>query len=361
MMQANHFHRAAALLLGALLPLMAAGCGGRGEPDAAASSAPPPAETPAPALTEAPAPAVTEAPADTQGAGETAAPTDADRALFDQLVQANSFPEILKRHSSKQVEVTYYDGNDEEIHRFTHYVDADQFAEETSAGTGHIVMDTLYLWSLTNENGPFLMEVFLDREEAYQELLAGRQEDSSLSIESVEALTEVTELNGCWYMTTEVTDADWVRARIASDGASSGFEPVYTYADGMSISYTYTFDKETQDLLEIWTYLREADGTQHSYDLDRTTYDLDYDVAESAFAPYFEATEFCTFHLVFAPGTPEESSMSYMIPKERVYWALEYQGEEYLGDVYTDPECTQVYVGGERPDEITLYVPARSN
>lgn len=288
-----------------------------------------------------------------------ATPTDADRALFAELVEANSFSEMMKRHSSKQAEVVYYNEDDEEIHRFTDYVDAKQFAEENSNEHGHIVMDTLHLWSLTDEDGPYLLEVFFDQEEEYSELLASRQEESSLSIEPEETLTEVIELNGCWYMTTEVSDADWVRARLESDAGTSGMEPIYAYADGMRFAYSYTFDAETKDLLEIWTYLREADGTEHSYALDRITYDLEHDLAGSMFAPYYEATEFSTLHLVFAPGTPEESSMTYMIPKSGVYWTVEYQGEEYVGDVYTDPDCTQVYEGGSRPDEITLYIPVQ--
>ena len=160
-------------------------------------------------------------------------------------------------------------------------------------------------------------------------------------------------------MTTEVSDADWVRARIESDAETSDIEPAYPYADGMRMVYSYTFDAETKDLLEIRATLRDADGTEHSYGLDRFAYDLEFDLANSLFAPYFEATEFTAFYLVFAPGTPEESKMTYIIPKE-VYWALDYQGEEYQGDVYTDPDCTQVYEGGTRPDEITIYIPPKN-
>ena len=39
------------------------------------------------------------------------------------------------------------------------------------------------------------------------------------------------------------------------------------------------------------------------------------------------------------------------------FWVLEYKGEVYQGDFYTDPECTQVYEI-ER-DEQTLYIPAQ--
>ena len=267
---------------------------------------------------------------------------------------------MLKRHSSKQLEAAYYDEDEEEIHSFAYYVNAEQFSDEASNGHGSIVMDLFYLRALTDEEGPYLLEVFFDRAEAYQEELTDAQGYTSLSIEPEETLTEATQLNGCWYMTTEVTDADWVRARIESDAATSDFEPVYTYADGMSYAYSYVFDAETKDLLEIWVTLREADGTEHSYGLDRVTYDLDYDVADSMFAPYFEATEFSTIHLVFAPGTPEETTMTYLLPKEGVYWMVEYQGENRSNDVYTDPDCTQHYEGGARPDEITLYIPAQS-
>ena len=37
--------------------------------------------------------------------------------------------------------------------------------------------------------------------------------------------------------------------------------------------------------------------------------------------------------------------------------AVEYQGQR-LDTYYTDPDCTKVYDGGERPDEITFYIPA---
>ena len=288
-----------------------------------------------------------------------AAPIDADSTLFAELVEANSFAEVVKRHSSKQLEATRYDENEEEIHSFTYYVDAGQFATENSAGGGEIATDLFYLWALTDEEGPYLAEAFFDREDAYQEKLTDAQEYTSLSIAPEETLIEVTELNGCWYMTTEVTDADWVRARIESDAETSGIEPVYTYADGMSYTYSYIFDKETKDLLEIWTYLREADGTEHSYGMDRVTYDVEYDLTDSVFAPYFEATEFRTIHFIFAPGTPEESTVTYTIPKD-VYSMLFYQGE-IIRRFYTDPDCTEVYQsGGERPDEITLYIPAQS-
>ena len=344
LIQDKHSTRAAALLLSVLLLLSAAGCGST-QPSAAD-------EDPAPAPTETPTPA----PQDT---GETAAPTDADRTLFAELVEANSFAEVLKRHSSKQNEVVHY-YEDEEVHGFTDYVDAERFAEEVSNGNGQIVTDMFYLQAGTNENGPWLMEVFFDRESAYQEELTDAQEYTSLSVEPEETLIEVTQLNGCWYMTTEVSDADWVRARMESDAEKRDGAPAYTYADDMRFAYAYIFDEETKDLLEIWTYLREADGTEHTYGFDRITYDLDYDLAESMFAPYFEATDFCAIHLIFAPGTPEESTMTYSIPKEGIYWTLNYRGEEYMGDVYTDAACTQVYEGGAKPDELTLYIPAQS-
>ena len=266
---------------------------------------------------------------------------------------------MMKRHSSKMVAAVYYDDAGEEVHSFTDYVDAGRFAEETSDERGELVMDMLYLKALTDEIGPYLLDVFFDREGAYQEELADAQEYTSLSIAPEETLTEVTELNGCWYITTEVSDADWVRARLESDAATSGIEPLYAYMDNMSYIYRYVFDTETKDLLEIMTYLREADGTEHFYALNRITYDLEYDVADSLFAPYFEATEFCALHLDFAPGTPEESTVTYSIPKEGVYWTVDYQGEKYNGDVYTDPDCTQVYEGGSKPDELTLYIPAQ--
>ena len=351
MRQIKHYHRIAAFLLSAMLLFSAAVFGSQQKADDT--------EAPASVSTEASASAQAEIGSSPQDADEAAAPTDADRALFAELVEANSFAEMMKRHSSKQMEVVHY-YEDEEVHGFTDYVDAKQFAEETSAGNGQIVMDMLYLCSFTDEIGPYLMEVIFDREDACPEELADAQDYCSFSIAPEEVLTEATELNGCWYMTTEVTDADWVRARMESDAEKRDGAPAYAYAEGMTIAYSYIFDAETKDLLEIWTALREADGTEHSYGLDRVTYDLDYDVADSMFAPYFEATEFSTFHLVFAPGTPEESTVTYSIPKEGVYWTVDYQGEEYNGDVYTDPDCTQVYEGGSKPDELTLYIPAQS-
>ena len=283
-------------------------------------------------------------------------PTDADRALFTELVEANSYAEQMNRHSSKQAEVVYYNADGEEVHRFVDYVDAGQYSEENSNGNGHIVTDTLQLWAETDDVGPYLLEVLLDEEEAYRELLASRQEETSLNIEPEETLIETTEQNGCWYMTTEISDADWVSARLESDASTSGIEPLYAYAEGMSFTWSYIFDEESKDLLEIRTSLREADGTVHSYALDKVSYGLEYNTADSIFASYFEATEYSTLHLVFAPGTPEEFTATYMIPKG-VYLTVEYQGVEYNGDVYTDPECTQVYEGGKRPDELTLYIP----
>ena len=368
--QTNHLPQAAALLLSALLLLSTAGCGSQPSPAAASTAAPTsapaeastpaPTEASAPAPTEASAPAQTEAPSAPQDVDGAAVPTDADRALFARLVEANSFSEVMTRHSSKQLEAAYYDREDAEIHRFTDYVDAGQFAEESPSGNGLIITELFHLVAGVRDDGPWLMEVFYDRAEAYQEELADGQAYTSLSVVPEETLTKVVSVNGCWYITTEVSDADWVRTRLESDAENAGIEPVYTYEDGMHLAYSYVFDAETEDLLEIWTSLREADGTEHAYSLDRVTYDLDYDISASLFAPYFEAAELCTFHLVFAPGTPEESTRTYTIPKEGVYWTVEYQGEEYLGDVYTDPACTQVYVGGARPDEVTLYIPAQS-
>lgn len=292
------------------------------------------------------------------GFAHAEAPTDADKALFTELIEANSFSEIINRHSSKQSEVVYYNADGEEVHRFVDYVDAGQFSEETN-GNGHIVTDTLQLWAETDDIGPYLLEVLLDEEDAYRELLASRQVEASLSIEPEETLTEATEQNGCWYMTTEIADADWVSARLESDASTSGIEPLYAYAEGMSFAYCYVFDAETKDLLEIRTSLREADGTVHSYALDKVSYDMEYNTADSVFASYFEATEYSTLHLVFGPGTPEEFTATYMIPKG-IYWTVEYQGVEYNGNVYTDPECTQVYEGGKRPDEVTLYIPVQN-
>ena len=351
-----HPARAAALLLSALLLLSVTGCG---------SSQTTPADNTTPAAqTDEPLTPQDTTPQDTGNAAtptETQAGTsaDADKTLLAELVEANSFLEVMKRHSSKQLEATYYGKDDEEIHHFTYYVDEGQFVKEDSTRDSYTVTELFYLETMTDENGPMLFEVLFDREDAYREELADAQEYASLSIEPEETLIESMELNGCWYITTEVSDADWVRARIESDAEKSGFEPAYTYADGMRLAYSYVFDMETKDLLEIWVSLREADGTEHSYGLDTITYDMGYDIGKSIFAPYFEATDFRLLHLVFAPGTPEESKMDYSIPKD-VYVSIVYQGEEYLGDLYTDPACTQVYESGSQSDELTLYIPAKT-
>lgn len=151
---------------------------------------------------------------------------------------------------------------------------------------------------------------------------------------------------------TEVTDKEYV------EDCLSGYS--LEYEEGMGIHNKYTFDKETKKLLELEVTALYPDGSEQIDSIVKFSYNVDFPdpLASEEYKEFADAandTAQCrTVRVTYAPNTDKEQTIEYNIPKGHNFYIFT---DNFVTEIYTDPECSQAFVSGDTSGDLELFVP----
>ena len=285
-------------------------------------------------------------------------PAEPDAATFEALVAANTGSAILSRHASFSTDrSTARDG--EEILAETSYRDADTYFWGFSDGRAMLRQADLWVDRAAKGEGvEAYTETIFDSVEAAQEAFAYALDSASVILPETETLLETVDAgDGRFVAITEESDPATVAWTLSANLPAGGYE----YAEGMTLRYEYTFDTNTRDVLNIRTELTDAEGVilltqEESFAYDMEAYDP---FAQSEPFAEFEAAatdpkQNRTIAVVFDPDTENERSVEYVLPNH-AFFSVFLNGQ-YVEQLYTDRECTQLFEGSDGISDLQLYV-----
>lgn len=283
--------------------------------------------------------------------------TGPDAETFEKLVAASDGNEILSRHKNFElIRTIFKDG--EEILTVTNYRDADTCFWGGSDGRDMLCQaDVLVDRELYDEKFVYIKTIF-DSSEACQGFFEDSRNAALIIVPEEEPLLKTKDTgDGRFTAVTEIRDSELVRQLLAEAEPVGGC----TFAEGMSLRYEYTFDKESSDLLSIDCFLTDAEGESTLYSRDSYAYDMeDYDPAAEGepFAEYKAAVAVPelsrTITVTFAPDTDKERVIVCDLPKAAYFYI--FSDEQYVDDIYTDRACTQLFETSDGVSDLELFV-----
>lgn len=285
-------------------------------------------------------------------------PAEPDAATFEALVAANTGSAILSRHASFSTDrSTARDG--EEILAETSYRDADTYFWGFSDGRAMLRQADLWVDRAAKGEGvEAYTETIFDSVEAAQEAFAYALDSASVILPETETLLETVDTgDGRFVAITEESDPATVAWTLSANLPAGGYE----YAEGMTLRYEYTFDTNTRDVLNIRTELTEVEGETLLTQEESFAYDVEaYDpfAQGEPFAEYEAAAtdpkQNRTIAVVFDPDTENERGVEYVLPNH-AFFSVFLNGQ-YVEQLYTDRECTQLFEGSDGISDLQLYV-----
>lgn len=280
--------------------------------------------------------------------------TAEDEEKFQELVAANDFAAILSRHDSVTVTIETYSG-EETVDTQTLFADAKRFAQlDADFACTNTEDSWLEYYGADDQD---LIQI-LAEDGGYADQLEYLQAGLSLMVPSTETLLYANRFEDAWYMSTQISDGEYVQQRMAQHVERGG--EARDYQEGMAIGFMYCFDAETLDLVNISTFLSDADGVEELIAQSFYSYDEPLDLTETELSPYFTAEEdsLRTITVVFDADTATKHTETWRVPTG-ICFDIKVNGE-WAKDFYTDPECTQVYdyEGRATDDGVTVYVRA---
>lgn len=159
-----------------------------------------------------------------------------------------------------------------------------------------------------------------------------------------------------YIVVTEITAKEYVESEM------EGFvDDAVKYEEGMRIRYHYTFDKDTKELLRIDAALFYPDDSTQDLFAVKYFYDVDFsDPLESeenqdCIAAAKDPARNRTVKVTYGPGTEEEQTIEYTIPKEHSFYIFT---DDYVSEAYTDRDCTELYeVADDTGSDLELFIP----
>ena len=280
-----------------------------------------------------------------------------DAETFEKLVAANDVDEIFSRHKNFEMTRSYFkDG--EEIRTETNYRDADTYFWGYSDGSASLLKPDLIVYRDSSEQGSSYVTTICDTPETCASAFEYWKNSAIIFITETELLLETRDTGtGAFVAVTKISDPVLVEQVLTEHASRSGCE----YAEGMSLRFEYTFDKETGDLLALDTFLTDAQGESTCYIRDSFAYNVEvYDPAAEGepFAEYKTAAAdpelSRTISVTFAPDTGKERTIVCDLPKAA--WFYVFSDGQYVEEIYTDRACAQLFTTNDGTSDLELYV-----
>lgn len=275
--------------------------------------------------------------------------TNPDQEAFAEYVAFNSLERLEKDGVNYKKE--YYAIEDgKQVLIFTVYWDSGKLYAEYDEGT-----------TFSYDGNLAFLRFQTDGAISYTSLLLGPEGidkfivDDALLIPEEETLIETT-YNKQFIAVTEISAKEYV---VSEMEGYVGDE--IEYEEGMRIRYSYIFDKDTKELLQIDSTLLLPD------DSTRDLGTIKYSYAVEFFDPFEweENKEYVaaakdqalsrTIKVTYSPGTDDEQTMEYTIPKEYPFYIFT---DNYVSEIYLDKDCTELFdVSGDAGEDLELFVP----
>ena len=196
---------------------------------------------------------------------------------------------------------------------------------------------------------------------SYTSLLLGPEGIDKFSVDDVllipeeETLIE-TAFDKQFVALTELSAKEYVEREIegyTDDGTK--------YEEGMRIRYSYIFDKDTKELLQIDSILFFPDDSTRDFRPIKYSYNVEFqdpfEMQENK--EYVTAakdqTLSRTIKVTYGPGTDDEQTMEYTIPREYPFYIFT---DNYVSEIYLDKNCTELFdTSADIGEDLELFVP----
>lgn len=280
-----------------------------------------------------------------------------DAETFEKLVAANSAEEVLSRHENFTMTRSVF-RDDAEIYSAYEYRDADTYFWGYSDGSASLLKPDLTVLRDSSEQGSSYVTTIYDTPETCASTFEYWKNSVIIFIPETELLLETRDTGtGAFVAVTKTSDPVLVEQVLTEHASRGGCE----YAEGMSLRFEYTFDKETGDLLALDTFLIDAQGESTCYSRDSYAYNVEvYDPAAEGepFAEYKTAVASPelsrTISVTFAPDTGKERTIACDLPNAG-HFRIICDGQ-YVKELYTDRACTQLFTTSDGVSDLELYV-----
>ena len=133
------------------------------------------------------------------------------------------------------------------------------------------------------------------------------------------------------------------------------------YEEGMRIRYSYIFDKDTKELLQIDSTLffpddstRDLGPIKYSYNVEfQDPFEMEENWEYVTAAK--DQTLSRTIKVTYGPSTDNEQTMEYTIPKEYPFYIFT---DNYVSEIYLNQDCTEPFdTSADTGENLELYVP----
>ena len=274
--------------------------------------------------------------------------TNPDKATFDEYVAFNSLERLEKDGVNYKKEYYAIEDN-KQVLISTAYWDSGKFYVEYDDGAflydGNLAFFRFQTDGASSYTSLLLGPDGIDKL-VVDDVLLIPEEETLLETSSDKQFIAVTELSAKEYVEIEIEG-------YTDDGTK--------YEEGMSIRYSYIFDKDTKELLQIDSNLIFPDDSTRDLGPIKYSYNVEFqdpfereDNKEYIAAAKDPALS-RTIKVTYSPGTDDEQNMEYTIPKEYPFYIFT---DNYVSEVYLDKDCTELFdMSADAGEDLELFVP----
>ena len=274
--------------------------------------------------------------------------TNPDKATFDEYVAFNSLERLEKDGVNYKKEYYAIEDNKQAL-KSTAYWDCGKFYVEYDDGAflydGNLAFFRFQTDGASSYTSLLLGPDGIDKL-VVDDVLLIPEEETLLETSSDKQFIAVTELSAKEYVEIEIKG-------YTDDGTK--------YEEGMSIRYSYIFDKDSKELLQIDSNLIFPDNSIRNLGPIKYSYNVDFlDPFEKQenkeyVAAAKDQARSRTIKVTYSPGTDDEQTMEYTIPKGYPFYIFT---DNYVSEVYLDKDCTKLFdMSADTGEDLELFVP----